>query len=37
LKDEEKRHYDILSDMTRQYKAMQEELTNMINKLEREV
>jgi phosphoenolpyruvate carboxylase len=37
LKDEEKRTRDIISDMTRQYKSMQEELTDKINKLSREV
>jgi Mg2+ and Co2+ transporter CorA len=37
LKDEEKRTRDIISDMTRQYKSMQEELTDRINKLSREV
>jgi len=37
LKDEEKRTRDIISDMTRQYKSMQEELSDRINKLAREV
>ncbi|CDW73736.1 UNKNOWN [Stylonychia lemnae] len=37
LKDEEKRTRDIIADMTRQYKSMFEELTEKINKLEREV
>lgn len=37
LKDEEKRTRDIISDMTRQYKSMQEELSERINKLSREV
>ena len=37
LKDEEKRTRDIISDMTRQYKSMQEELMERINKLSREV
>ena len=37
LKDEEKRTRDIISDMTRQYKSMQEELTDRINKFSREV
>ena len=30
FKDEEKRTKDIISDMTRQYKSMQEELANRI-------
>lgn len=37
LKDEEKRTRDIIADMTRQYKSMFEELTEKINKLERDV
>ena len=37
LKDEEKRTRDIIADMTRQYKSMFEELTDKINKLNRDV
>lgn len=37
MKEEEKRTMDIVSDMTRQYKSMQEELLNRINSLQDEV
>ena len=37
LKEEEKRTRDIISDMTRQYKSMQEELSSKINDLNSQV